>query len=250
MKRILACLVCVVAVVGAGWAWAMTYEEATEAVREKLTACMKANNDMLELCNALIEDGKSDSRVRAFGLASRGRYYFLINAFDWARTDLEASIKLDDSIPGGYLGLGELARNRGDFSTAVDNFKKAESKNPSDGLKKWLQEAIVDAQKKLEAQPKQSQKPQAEPQKTKTALPEYNTAAHCKDVSEAGGGSYTIESGCIKMENRAREKLMTRDIEPRVLKHCDEVAQAGGGSYVILQGCIDMEMKSKKNLGK
>ena len=85
-------------------------------------------------------------------------------------------------------------------------------------------------------------------QELKRDLPEYDTSAHCKDVATAGGGSYTIEAGCMDMEKRAREAISKMDIEPQILKHCSEVAEAGGGSYTILRGCIDMEIKSKKKV--
>lgn len=61
-------------------------------------------------------------------------------------------------------------------------------------------------------------------------LPEFDYEAHCADVAEFGGGSYSIERSCLDMEVRARDALMGREIEPRIMRHCADVAEFGGGS--------------------
>lgn len=88
------------------------------------------------------------------------------------------------------------------------------------------------------------------PVENKTELPQYNTSAYCKQVSDVVGGSYTIESSCIKRENRVKDTLSTMSIDIEILRYCDQVAQVTDGSYSILQACIKRETDAKKELGR
>ena len=88
------------------------------------------------------------------------------------------------------------------------------------------------------------------PVENKTELPQYNTSTYCKRVANSIGGSYTIESSCIKTEKNAKAALLKMSVEPKILGYCDQVAKTIGGSYSILQTCIDQETDAKKELGQ
>ncbi len=71
---------------------------------------------------------------------------------------------------------------------------------------------------------------------------------YCKEVADAGGGSYTIEKGCRDMETEAKNELNRMNIPTCIFNYCAEVADASGKSYSIMKGCVDMEIQAKKEL--
>ena len=74
---------------------------------------------------------------------------------------------------------------------------------------------------------------------------DFDTAAYCRTVSEAVGGSYQIELTCREQEASARNRIQRTTIPDRVYTYCTRGAQAIGGSYQILESCIEQELKAK-----
>jgi hypothetical protein len=96
-----------------------------------------------------------------------------------------------------------------------------------------------------------AEKPTVKPPKDVVAsnsLPSFDTASYCKQVGEAGGGSYIIEKGCREQEAEAVQKLEVRSIPARVMRYCTQVGRAGGGSYMILNGCVDQELEAARDM--
>ena len=82
------------------------------------------------------------------------------------------------------------------------------------------------------------------------SLPSFSTSSYCKEVSDAVGGSYQIEEGCMENEEESIQALQSMDIPDRVMNYCTEVAEAVGGSYQILHGCVQNELESKGRLNQ
>lgn len=82
------------------------------------------------------------------------------------------------------------------------------------------------------------------------SLPSFSASDYCKQVSEAVGGSYQIEEGCMQNEKESIQALQSMDIPDRVMSYCTEVAKAVGGSYQILHGCVQNELESKGRLNQ
>ena len=83
------------------------------------------------------------------------------------------------------------------------------------------------------------------------STPSYDIRAYCAQVSQAVGGSYQIEAGCVDIERTSRASVERMvGVEPRILSYCDEVATAVGGSYQIYEGCIKQELEAKSSLGE
>ncbi len=103
---------------------------------------------------------------------------------------------------------------------------------------------------RAEAAAKKAQ--QAPAQKPTGAIPEFDSAAHCKKVASVGGGSYALEAGCMDMEAAAKAEIaQMASIPEQVMRHCTRVTKAGGsGSYSLLQTCIGMELAAKQQLQK
>lgn len=81
-------------------------------------------------------------------------------------------------------------------------------------------------------------------------LPRFDTQSYCQSVSAAGGGSYSIMQGCLRMEERARQDLANIRIEPQILRYCTDVGRVVGGSYSTMHGCVQMEMRAKREIGQ
>lgn len=83
-----------------------------------------------------------------------------------------------------------------------------------------------------------------------SAVPNFDTVEHCRQVSEVGGtGSYAIEETCREMEAEAEAEVASRTIPDRVYNHCKQVAEVGGpGSYSIFNTCVDMELGAASRL--
>lgn len=76
----------------------------------------------------------------------------------------------------------------------------------------------------------------------------FDIEAHCKQVSQAVGGSYQIEQTCRDSERRDKVLLNGMTIPPEIAAHCGEVGRAVGGSYQIMLTCVERETKAKANL--
>ena len=247
-------LCCAFLLFQANVSFAMTLEEARSAIAEKHAALGKAKSEYMDLCNTIIADTTNEPKVRAFALAVRGRLYCRFNDQQRGKQDLDASLQLDDSIPTGYLGLGELAAVNGDYAGAVENYKKAEARATTEEGRKMFADLIATAQGALNEQKSSSKALNAQKPSPAVSggvtLPVYDIAAYCKKLAAHGGGSYTVEASCIDMETDEKNTLekMT-DVPERILNQCAKLA-GFGGSYTVLRSCIDMELEAKSKLEK
>ena len=82
------------------------------------------------------------------------------------------------------------------------------------------------------------------------SLPQFSMSSYCKEVSEAVGGSYQIEQGCMENEKSSFNDLSRMDVPERIISYCTEVANAVGGSYQILHGCVQNELEAKGQLNQ
>jgi hypothetical protein len=76
----------------------------------------------------------------------------------------------------------------------------------------------------------------------------FDTVGFCRQVSNAGGGSYQIEGMCRQQERQAQVALSRQQIPSRIEKYCQDVAQAGGGSYYIMLSCVRQELEAKARM--
>lgn len=76
----------------------------------------------------------------------------------------------------------------------------------------------------------------------------FNMKKYCQSVSEAVGGSYQIEQGCMMNEKSSKRNLDSMHIEGRILNYCKEVSDAVGGSYQIMYGCVMNERSARGRL--
>jgi hypothetical protein len=82
------------------------------------------------------------------------------------------------------------------------------------------------------------------------SLPQFSMSSYCKEVSEAVGGSYQIEQGCMENEESSLNELSRMDVPERIINYCREVAESVGGSYQIMHGCVQNELEAKGQLNQ
>lgn len=77
-------------------------------------------------------------------------------------------------------------------------------------------------------------------------VPRFDVEGYCEEVAEFGGGSHSIYSGCIDMEQQAYNRLKSDwpGLSTRIRNYCTEIGTFGGESYSTMQGCVDMETQA------
>lgn len=75
-----------------------------------------------------------------------------------------------------------------------------------------------------------------------SALPGYDIANYCSNVSNTVGGSFMIEKSCRDQEALAAQALADMSIPQRIASYCDQISETTGGSYVIYKTCVEQEL--------
>ena len=84
----------------------------------------------------------SDSQIRGSAYANLGSIYFANRDYSQAQQNLEAAVKLDQTLPGVLLDLGLIAQKTGDWDHAINYYAQFVQLVPSDVAYLLLSQAL------------------------------------------------------------------------------------------------------------
>lgn len=97
------------------------------ATLEEWSNCMgkSGSREAVKACTAIINSGKELPDSLPYAYLYRGRASLALRDRQAAAADFVAALKFDPELAHAHYGLGEIAKARGDWATAVAEFTKA-----------------------------------------------------------------------------------------------------------------------------
>jgi hypothetical protein len=81
-------------------------------------------------------------------------------------------------------------------------------------------------------------------------IPTFNVERYCRRLGDVAGGSYQVESECLKNEHAALKRLRQISLESRIAQHCAEIGRIAGESYAVLETCVHEENRARDHLAR
>ncbi len=107
---------------------------ARAATLEEWSNCMgkSGSKEAVKACTAIIRSGKELPDSLPYAYLYRGRASLALRDGQSAAADFAAAIKLEPDLAHAHFGLGEIAKTREDWATAVAEFTKAAESHAED----------------------------------------------------------------------------------------------------------------------